>query len=144
MFWIGVCFISTKEYVYYSRLTHSYHLLTGKIKQKMKLVVQTHKQSNPKVIQRSDFNAVKYVVNEVIEGKCCHWKRFYRGTVKKVNQDGTYEVHFDDGEVRRNFKPVHMHKVKFGNKERPKQKSKYSVGHSGDGKFFWFNVNTKP
>ena len=112
----------------------------------MKLVVKKNDDKDSRqgvgINQPTDhFKAATYVVNEVIEGKCCHWKRFYRGTVKKVNQDGTYEVHFDDGEVRRNFSPAHMHKVKFGNKERPKQKSKYSVGHTGDGKFFW--VNTK-
>ena len=84
----------------------------------MKLVVKKNdiNRAIRKVIQPTDFKAVKYVVNEVIEGKCCHWKRFYRGTVKKVNKDGTYEVHFDDGEVRRKFSPLHMHKVKFSNK----------------------------
>ena len=54
-------------------------------------------------------------------------------------------MHFDDGEVRRKFSPLHMHKVKFSNKERPKQqkprkqrnqksKTKYKVGQAVEGK----------
>ena len=121
----------------------------------MKLVVKKNDDKDSRqgvgINQPTDhFKAATYVVNEVIEGKCCHWKRFYRGTVKKVNKDGTYEVHFDDGEVRRKFSPLYMHKVKFSNKERPKKqkpkkqkpkrqkkqksKVKYEIGQAVEGK----------
>ena len=108
----------------------------------MKLVVKKDDDKNRKQLggagHRTDhFEAVKYTVNEVVEGKCCHWKHFYRGTVKKVNADGTYEVHFDDGEVRHKFRPLHMRKVKFSNSKRPakeNRKSKYEVGQTVEGK----------
>ena len=71
------------------------------------------------------------------------------GNCKKVNKDGTYEVHFDDGEVRRKFSPLYMHKVKFSNKKDPKNRSqkteaqkteeaeikiKYEIGQAVEGK----------
>ena len=40
-------------------------------------------------------------VNDRIEAKCSGWTKFFAGTVTRVNDDGTYDIHFDDGEKKR-------------------------------------------
>ena len=41
-----------------------------------------------------------YICNDRVEAKCAGWAKYFAGTVTKVNEDGTYDIAFDDGEKK--------------------------------------------
>ena len=74
------------------------------IKKKENEALQLHlKNKKEHKYKATEFEYKKYKVGEIIEGKCCHWKKFYRGIVRQVNGDDTYYIKFDDGEERPTF-----------------------------------------
>jgi hypothetical protein len=40
-----------------------------------------------------------FKVGDQLQAKCKNWPRYYSGKVTVVHDDGTYDVHFDDGET---------------------------------------------
>ena len=83
------------------------------IKKKENEALQLHlKNKKEHKYKATEFEYKKYEVGEIIEGKCCHWKKFYRGIVRQVNGDDTYYIQFDDGEKRPTFSYIFMRKVK--------------------------------
>ena len=45
-------------------------------------------------------DAHEYAEGNRVEAKCGNWIKFFPGTVQNLNEDGTYFVKFDDGELR--------------------------------------------
>ena len=40
-------------------------------------------------------------INDRVEAKCPGWTKYFSGTIRRVNDDGTYDIEFDDGESKR-------------------------------------------
>ena len=43
--------------------------------------------------------------NQKVEAKCTGWTKFYKGEVTRVNRDGSYDIKFEDGELKRDVEP---------------------------------------
>ena len=48
-----------------------------------------------------------------VEAKVKGWTKYYRGEVTRVNDDGTYDIKFDDGERKRGKKNQKLKEVKM-------------------------------
>ena len=48
------------------------------------------------VESRSSSN--KLAPGDRVEAKCRGWTKFFKGTIKRANSDGTFDITFDDGE----------------------------------------------
>merc|ERR1711991_719310 len=46
----------------------------------------------------------KYCRGDRVEAKVKGWTKYYGGEVTRVNDDGTYDIKFDDGERKRGVK----------------------------------------
>jgi len=58
-----------------------------------------------------------------VTAKCDGWRKYYGGRVAAVNGDGTYEVQFDDGEVRRNVRASEIKDSKGGEEAKASEQA---------------------
>jgi len=54
-----------------------------------------------KILERKSNMTCKYKIGDRVEAQIPAWDRFYPGEVKKINENCSYCVHFDDGEVQK-------------------------------------------
>eukprot|EP00953_Heterococcus_sp_UTEX-ZZ885_P003408 2370-Heterococcus_DN1.PRE.4 len=53
---------------------------------------------NSNQISRSSAKAVDFIIGDKIEARYKGRERYYSGTVRRANRDGTYDIDYDDGE----------------------------------------------
>ena len=68
------------------------------------------KSSAPQLIQATS-DAEKYAVKQRVSAKIEGWDAYFDGTIDKVNEDSTYSIVFDDGEVVKVVRPAEMKPV---------------------------------
>ena len=51
-------------------------------------------------------------VGDTVDAKAKGWIRYYSGAVKKVRNDGSIDVHFDDGELHQRLPRIHVKLIK--------------------------------
>ncbi len=95
-------------------------------------VVQSVKLSQTKIISKDDSSnkssSAKIQVGDRVSAKIDGWDQYYDGTVSTVNPDGSYCVHFDDGEV---VEKVCAQEIKIGAhavSSKPQTKPKFKKG----------------
>ena len=61
----------------------------------------------------NDTTAFKYKKGDHVEAKVSGWTKYYGGEITRVNDDGTYDIKFGDGECKRGVKTSKIKSNKY-------------------------------
>ena len=91
------------------------------------LAVELSKKINQSTTMNAKNNDELIAVGERVKAKCTGWSKGYYGVVQTINENGTYTIQFEDGEIVKNVKRRQIN--------QEEQKLNFSVGMKVRAKF---------
>ena len=65
-------------------------------------------KSNVEEFQVRKFLTETYKVSDIVDVKCVGWSKHYRGEIVLVNPNRSYNIKFEDGELKRGVRPIEV------------------------------------